>query len=153
MSGAVGALIGLIAGAVLLGLGLYLYFILATVKSLTEQLAKLISTLAPVFASEDVLNGFRSFTLLGKQGEILGRRLEVLDETIQQFYKFTFRAPSPAAPAGAHESIAAGYDEEEAAVRETARKLRKEGVEVEEPEGHVSQAKSELPPPPERDVF
>jgi hypothetical protein len=151
LSGAIGALIGLIAGAVLLGLGLYLYFILTTVKSLTEQLKGLISTLTPIFSSGDVLRAFQSFNLLAAQGEQLGRRLEALDKTIQQFYQFTFRNPNPTIPAASSESFTAGYDEEDAAVREVARKLRKEGVEVEE--GHVSQAKSELPPQNDNPVF
>jgi hypothetical protein len=151
LSGAVGALIGLIAGAVLLGLGLYLYFILTTIKSLTEQLKGLISTLAPIFSNTDVLRAFQSFNILATQGEQLGRRLEVLDATIQQFYKFTFKTPNPVIPTGSTDSFASGYDEEEAAAREVARKLRKEGVEVEE--GHVSQADSELPPQTNDGVF
>lgn len=144
MNGAVWMLIGLIGGATVLGLGLYLYFLLKVVQGLTEQLRSLISTLMPIFSSEDVLRGFKAFQLLSAQGEQIGRKIEGLDNTIQMFYSYTFKKPVPGMPTGSEESIVSGYDEEDFAVRETARKLRKQGVETED--SKVSVAASEIPP-------
>lgn len=143
MNGAVWMLIGLIGGATVLGLGLYLYFLLKVVEGLTGQLRSLISTLMPIFSSEDVLRGFKAFHLLAQQGEQIGRKIEGLDDTIKMFYSYTFKKPVPGMPATSEESIVSGYDEEDFASREAARKLRKQGVETEE--SRVSVATSEIP--------
>jgi hypothetical protein len=138
---ALGVVIGLIGGMVLLGLGVYLYFILRTVGVLTAQLKELIATITPIFSSAEVLRGFKSFSLLAEQGEQIGRKIESLDGTIQGFYKFAFRTPVAGAAMGAEESIAVPYDEEARADREISDKLRRKGVETDA--GRVSQADSE----------
>ena len=151
MNEALGVVIGLIGGMVLLGLAVYLYFILRTVHTLTEQLRSLISTISPIFSSEHVIRGFKSFTLLSEQGEGIGRKIEGLDTTIQNFYKFAFKTATPGVPTGSDDSLAVTYNEEDRADREIADKRRKLGIETDE--GRISQADSEKTPPNDTPVF
>ena len=137
-------IVGLVVGMMFVGLMGYCYFLLTTVKALTEQLKALISTISPIFSNHDLERTLRAFPLLAEQGQLLGRGMESLDATIKMFYKFTFTGKNPVAAPELDDSFIAGYNEEEQAARENTTKLRKAGIETDE--GKTYPPQEENPP-------
>ena len=143
--------LGLIIGAVLVGIAAFCYLFFKIVRDLISQLDHLSDVLAPLFESHEVRKGFAAFQLLAQQGEDIGRKIESLDKTAQIFIQRAFVAPTenPLTSLTSAESGVFRYSEEDAAARDAASKLRKAGVETDE--SRVSASPSEAVP--SQDVF
>jgi hypothetical protein len=113
-------ILGVLIGAVTIGTVLFCYLLIGTVKTLTDQVRHLTDVLSPILESDEILKSLRSFRVLAEVGDGIGHKMDALNVTINQFYKFAVAnqtAPTTQVPLTADGSGVYGYNEEAAAAR------------------------------------
>jgi hypothetical protein len=134
MNPVLAAVIGLLVGVVVLGLGVFFYVAVGAIKNLTASIRILNTTLGPIFAGEDLPRTLKVLQALGALGTEVGAKIDTLNSTMGMFTRAVFNTPErPVAnstPEG--NSGVFAYSEEDAAARGVATKLRKAGIETDE---------------------
>jgi len=125
-------LLVLIGGIVLLGLAVYLFFVLKTVRDLTQSLNRAVEVLKPLTEKVGLSDVLNQVTHASKVAIELGRRTEVLTETLKMMHNAIFagKVPNLEAPTDANVSGFFTATEEDVARKEVERQLRARGVKV-----------------------
>lgn len=129
------SLVGLFAGAVLVGLIAAVMIFFRELRSLKESVNELKSVIRTLSKDNTLADSLKSFGELVQTGQSMMRKMDVLNTTIELFYKVAVRSEqqlaAPPAVVGDTSSEVYPYDEEQAAQREAQMRGRRKGVGVE----------------------
>lgn len=127
-------IVGLLAGLAIAGMVVIFVVFLKRTEDFRVSIGKLTGILQSLSDDRDLVKSLKSFTELVEIGQQMNKKMTVLNETITLFYKVAVNSGGPSATVnssaspGPGDSGLYGYDEEQAASREQAAKLRGKGI-------------------------
>jgi hypothetical protein len=146
LNAALWIIVGLFGGCVLVGIVVVAILFFVELKKLRDSLDQSTKVLRTLSKDNTLADSLQAFSEMNRTGQSMLKMMGALNTTIELFYKVAVNTnavlnkESAKVPLGEQESNIYFSDEVEMAQRETQRKVRTAGVQVEPAEVEISSA-------------